>query len=78
MITKMIIVYLMLLGEVTVHGENDDRPLYAFVDQHENYIDHAYAEEVVNWYITGKFEYDEDIVFSKTYLTVNNKMEYHE
>jgi hypothetical protein len=73
MITKMIIVYLMLCGEVTVHGENEGRPLHAFVDQNENYIDHAYAEEVVNWYITGYFEYDEMLVFDEEYLTINNK-----
>jgi hypothetical protein len=63
MVLKMIIAYLMLSGEVKVHGDNDGRLLYAFVDQNENYIDHAYAEEVVNWYMTGRFEYDEDLKF---------------
>ena len=62
----------MLCGEVTVHGDNEGRPLHAFVDQNENYIDHAYAEEVVNWYFTGKFEYDEDLKFDENYLTIND------
>lgn len=72
MITKMIIMYLLFTGNVEVHGENDDRPLFAFIDKHENYIDHAYAEEVVNYYLIGQFEYDEDLRFGETLLVSND------
>lgn len=69
MITKLIITYLLLTGNVEMHGVNEDRPLFAFIDKHENYIDHAYAEEVVGYYITGQFEYDEMLKFDVDYLT---------
>lgn len=72
MITKLIITYLLLTGNVEIHGENESRPLFAFIDKHENYVDHAYAEEVVNYYITGQFEYDEMLMFGENYLLVNH------
>jgi hypothetical protein len=65
-------------AEITPRDENDGRPTYDIVVDGQTF-EHAYAEEVINYLVTGKFQYDEDltllnsgvITYTITFDTIN-------
>jgi len=65
MLYNLIFSVLLISGIVEPMNEtNDDRELYYLYilnDQKEveHVYEHAYKEEILNWYQTGKFEYNE-------------------
>jgi len=50
-----------------MNESNDNREMYIIHQPNGNVIECAYKEEVIEWIMTGTFEYNEDLTINTLY-----------
>jgi len=64
----LVFTYLLNLGFIeSMNESNDNREMYIIHQPNGNVIECAYKEEVIEWIMTGTFEYNEDLTINTLY-----------
>lgn len=72
---KILFYALLQAGIVNFQDHNDDldKDMYYFTMLDSTAVEYAYPEEVMHYFVTGEFKYDEDLEWDHLRYTFINK-----